>query len=215
MLIVHTGLPSLTAPTPAPGLGPREEAENRGPGRSAHTPGLEGVTAQFCSPPGGHPSQLLGSFVHSPGISRTSPHALWGRERQRCHPGRRPPGTGVSGGDHSQADGERRPRGTGLDCSASSSDRRPTQRASWGPGTRPRSWQSAGVRACRGRTEPTGVQGGRTEPAGVRGGRTEPLGSGGTAMLPRPPSSDCERPGNKDVPLAAGGEHPLSGAPAP
>ena len=43
------------------------------------------------------------------------------------------------------------------------------------------------------------------------GGHNEPAGSGGTGVLSRPRSSACERPGNKDVPLVAGGEHPLSG----
>lgn len=34
-------------------------------------------------------------------------------------------------------------------------------------------------------------------------------------MLSRLPSSGCERPGSKDMPLVAGGGHPLSGAPPP
>lgn len=118
MFIVHTGVcPAAWHPLPPLGSAAREEAENWGPGRSAHSPGLawRGPLPSSALPPG---AILHSSLAHScilPASREPPLRALWGRESGRRHPGWRPPGAGVSGGDHSQADGERGPRaGPGL-----------------------------------------------------------------------------------------------------
>ena len=46
----------------------------------------------------------------------------------------------------------------------------------------------------------SGPVGDALRPPGSGRDALSPPGSGGTAVLPRPLSSDCERPGNKDVP---------------
>lgn len=120
MFIVHTGVcPAAWHPLPPLGSAAREEAENWGPGRSAHSPGLawRGPLPSSALPPG---AILHSSLAHScilPASREPPLRALWGRESGRRHPGWRPPGAGVSGVTTVRQT-ERGDPGLGLDCSS-------------------------------------------------------------------------------------------------
>ena len=172
MFIVHTGVcPAAWHPLSPLGSAAREEAEDWGPGRSAHSPGLawRGPLPSSALPPG---ATLHSSSAHSCILlaSREPPlRALWGRESGRHHPGWRPPGARASWGDHSQADGERGPWGRVWTAVWLPLLRGPTQRASGVP----EPGQEAGTQLV------SGPVGDTLDPPGL-GGHSEPVGSGGT-----------------------------------
>lgn len=168
------------APTPVPGLGPREEAENWGPGRSAHTPAWRGSLPSSAVPPGATLHSSLAHLCILP-ASREPPRRPCGDEKDR--------GATLGGGRPARGcQGETAVRQTGRGD----------------PGGRawtavPLPLTGVPLRGLLGVPEP-GQEVGSQLVSGPVGDALSPPGSGGTAVLPRPLSSDCERLGDKDVP---------------